>query len=329
MTPQLGFVRFGAAKLSIGFLPFTRRVCGGLALIAILAASSCAVRRTTRVPAAQAPLPALEASTTDLVGRINAQSAAIRTLNLTVDLAPTAGSVYSGVIKEYRDVRAFILAEKPAMIRMIGQAPVIRTNIFDMVSDGSEFRLYIPSQQKFIVGKTTFHRPAKNALESLRPQHILEALLIPPIDPARENYYREEETRSGRQYYVISVLEAAHQGEGVERVELALKRKIWFDRSTLDIARLELYGPEGGLVEDVRYSHYQDFPEVRYPTHIEVERPVEDYSLAITILDDPKFNQPIPPEKFELRKPANAQLVELGEERHSEEGTESEAARGH
>ena len=315
--------------MSIGFLPFTRRVWGRLALLAILlAAPACAVRRTTRVPTAQTPPPALEASTTDLVSRINAQSAAIRTLNLTVELAPTAGSVYSGVIKEYRDVKAFILVERPAMIRMIGQAPVIRTNIFDMVSDGSEFRLYIPSQQKFIVGKTTFHRPAKNALESLRPQYVLNALLVPPIDPARETYYREEENRSGRRHYVISVLEAPHQGEGVERVELTLKRKIWCDRSTLDITRLELYGPEGGLVEDVRYSHYQDFQGVRYSTHIEVERPVEDYSLAITILDDPKFNQPIPPEKFELRKPANAQLVELGEERHSEEGTEGEAERG-
>src|SRR5207249_333836 len=120
LTPRLGFVRLGAGKLSIGFLPFTRELRGGLALIAILlTASSCAVRRTTRVPVAQAPLPTLEASTTDLVGRINAQSAAIRTLNLTVDLAPTAGSVYSGVIKEYRDVRAFILVEKPGMIRMI------------------------------------------------------------------------------------------------------------------------------------------------------------------------------------------------------------------
>ena len=111
-------------------------------------------------------------------------------------------------------------------------------------------------------------------------------------------------------------------------VELALKRKIWFDRSTLDIARLELYGPEGSLVEDVNYSHCENFQRVRYPMHIELDRPVEEVSLAITILDDPKFNQPIPPEKFELRKPANAQLVELGEERHSEEGTEGEAARG-
>src|SRR5437870_3607276 len=278
LTPRLGFVRFGAVKLSIGFLPFTRRVWGRLALLAIfLTASSCAVRRTTRVPTAQAPPPALEASTTDLVSRINAQSAAIRTLNLTVELAPTAGSVYSGVIKEYRDVKAFILVERPAMIRMIGQAPVIRTNIFDMVSDGSEFRLYIPSQQKFIVGKTTFHRPAKNALESLRPQYVLNALLVPPIDPARETYYREEENRIGPRYYVINVLEAPHQGDGVEmvEVEVALKRKIWFDRSTLDIARLELYGPEGSLVEDVNYSHYQDFQGVRYPTHIELDRPVE------------------------------------------------------
>src|SRR5439155_10462906 len=240
LTPRLGFVRLGAGKLSIGFLPFTRRVCGGLALIAILlTASSCAVRRTTRVPAAQAPPPTLEASTADLVGRINAQSAAVRTLNLTVDLAPTAGSVYSGVIKEYHDVRGFILVEKPEMIRMIGQAPVVRTNIFDMVSNGQEFELYLPTKRKFIVGKTAFHRPAKNALESLRPQHILDALLVPNIDASAEKCFLREDEEGAHRYYVIEIVRVEPKGEA-----LSLKRELWFDRSTLELVRLQLYGPK-------------------------------------------------------------------------------------
>ncbi len=107
-------------------------------------------------------------------------------MTATVDLEPTTGSIYSGVIKEYHDVRGFILIQSPAMIRMQGQAPVVRTDIFDMVSNGEEFRLYIPPLQKFVVGKTAFRRPSKNSLENLRPQHILEALLIPPVDPSTE-----------------------------------------------------------------------------------------------------------------------------------------------
>ena len=278
----------------------------GLALLSVvLAATGCAVRRVTRVGPSQLPPPALEASAADLVAKVNARSEAIRTLVATVELEPTAGSVYSGVIKEYRDVRGFILLEKPAMIRMLGQAPVVRTTIFDMVSDGREFRLSIPPKQKFIVGKTDFHRPAKNSLENLRPQHILDALLVPSIEPAREKYFFEEAEEASRRYYVLSVLETGGEAE------LALRRKVWFDRSTLEVARLQLYGPQGAYIEDVRYSGYQDFQGVSYPAHIEITRPIEDYRLAITI-QKATFNQPIEAEKFELKKPDSAELVVLG-----------------
>ena len=278
----------------------------GLALLfVILAAPGCAVRRVTRVEPSQLPPPALEASAADLVAKVNARSEAIRTLVATVELEPTAGSVYSGVIKEYRDVRGFILLEKPAMIRMLGQAPVVRTTILDMVSDGREFRLSIPPKQKFIVGKTDFHRPAKNSLENLRPQHILDALLVPSIEAAHEKCIFEEAEEASRQYYVLSVLEAGWKGE------LALRRKVWFDRSTLEVARLQLYGPQGAYIEDVRYAAYQDFQGVSYPALIEITRPIEDYRLAITI-QKATFNQPIEAEKFELKKPDSAELVVLG-----------------
>ena len=284
----------------------SKPVWGGLAAaVMLLTASGCAVRRTVQVHPAQLPPPGREASAADLLAQVNAQSEAIRTLTATVDLAPTAGSVYSGVIKEYRDVKGFILLEKPALIRMIGQAPVVRTNIFDMVSDGEQFRLYIPPKQKFIVGKTAFRRPAKNALENLRPQHILEALLIPPIDPAHEKFVSEEAEDGAKRYYVVTVFDPGADGA------LILKRKVWFDRSSLEIARLQLYGPGGAYIEDVQYSDYRDFGGVHYPARIDVRRPIEDYRLAITI-EKATFNQPIPPEKFELKKPDNAQLVELG-----------------
>lgn len=270
----------------------------------LLTASGCAVRRTTRIQASQLPPPAQEASLEELVARLNAQSEAIRTLTATVDLEPTAGSVYSGVIKEYRDVKGFILVEKPAMIRMIGQAPVVRTNIFDMVSDGEEFRLYIPPKQKFIVGKTAFRRPAKNALENLRPQHILDALLIPSIDPAHDQVVQEEAEEGARRFYVLTVLESG--GEATLRI----KRKVWFDRSNLEIVRLQLYGARGVYLENVQYADSRDFQGVHYPTRIQVSRPIEDYRLTITVLKA-TFNEPIAPEKFDLKKPESAQLVEL------------------
>ncbi len=282
-----------------------------LLLSVLVAASGCAVRRTTRIQTSQLPPPAREASVTELIGQLNARSAAIRTITATVDFEPTAGSVYSGVIKEYHDVKGFILVEKPAMIRMIGQAPIVRSNIFDMVSDGVEFRLYIPPKRKFIVGKTDFRRPAKNALENLRPQHILDALLIPPIDPEREKPILEEAEEGAHRYYVVSVVEPGEDGS------LELERKIWFDRASLEIVRLQLYAPGGVYLEDVRYTGYQDFGGVRYPARIQLARPIEDYRLAINILKA-TFNEPISPEKFELQKPDGADLVKLGATRQAE-----------
>ena len=287
-----------------GHLIKSGKFLAGPALAAtLLLTSGCLVRRETRVQPSQLPPPAREASLADLIAKLDARSRDVRTLNATVDLQPTAGSIYSGVIKEYQDVRGFILAERPAMIRVLGQAPVVRTDIFDMVSNGEEFRLNIPPLQKFIVGKTNFCRPAKNSLENLRPQHILEALLVPPLDASHEKWFLEEAEEGGHRFYAVTVVEPADE-------ELRPKRKAWFDRTNLELVRMQFYESDGFYVEDVQYSGYQDFQGTSYPSHIEVTRPIEDYRLAITILKA-TFNQPIELEKFILNKPEGVQLVDL------------------
>jgi hypothetical protein len=269
----------------------------------LLVTSGCLVRRETRVQPSQLPRPTLEASIADLVARLNSTSGSIRTLTATVDLEPTVGSIYSGIIKRYQDVNGFILIERPALIRIVGQAPVVRTNIFDMVSSGEEFRLYIPPAQKFIVGKTNFRRAAKNSLENLRPQHILEALLVPALHASSEKWFSEEAEEGTRRFYVLTIVEPSQK-------ELRLERKAWFDRADLRLARMQFYESEGVYTEDVHYSDYHNFEGISYPSHIEVERPIEDYRLVITILKA-TFNQPIEAAKFILNKPEGAQLVDL------------------
>jgi len=277
----------------------------GVVLVAVmLSAPGCLVRHETRIRPAELPPPAQDATLADLVSKINSQGEAIHTLTATVDLEPTAGSVYSGIIREYHDVRGFILVDRPSTIRIFGLAPVVMTKVFDMVSNGEDFRLYIPPKQKFIVGKTSFHRPAKNALENLRPQHILQALVVPPIDAEHEKCILEEAEDGAHRYYVVIVV-APEAGDA-----LTLRRKVWFDRADLRIARVQFYEMAGTYTEDVRYASYQDFQGIQYPAHLDVKRPAEDYELAIT-LEKCTFNQPIPAEKFELPQPPGTQLVEL------------------
>jgi hypothetical protein len=271
---------------------------------AVLLGTSCAVKRTTKVaPAAVAP-PPVETSADALAAKLQKESQSIRTISATVDLEPTTGSVYSGLIREYHDVRAFILIEAPDHIRMAGQAPVVRTSIFDMASDGKQFEVSIPPKQKFIIGSVQAAANSKNSIENLRPKHILDALLVPPADPSTEKYFLNQERQDARIYDVLNIVSS--QGDG-----LALKRRVWFDASTLDLARIEFYDSKGALIEDVRYATDQDYQGVRYPSHIELDRPMENYSLGITI-EKATFNQPITADKFELQKPANAEEIKVG-----------------
>lgn len=285
----------------------TAKAVSGLVLFAVLAAAAgCTVRKETHVhPPGQAPA-ALNADLADLTSKINSWGGSIQTLLATVDLEPTAGSVYSGVIKEYHDVKGFILLQKPATLRMVGQAPVVRTTIFDMVSTGEEFRLNLPTKQKFIVGKTNSRHPAKNALENLRPQHILQALLVPPIAAKEEVTFREsvDDRSRAQRFYVVTVIEP-FSGK-----QVVLKRKIWFDRADLALSRVQFFDAEGTCTEDVRYSNYQDFSGVRYPAKISLERPGDDYDLTINI-EKATFNGPLGPEKFGLKQPAGSQLIDL------------------
>src|SRR3989441_12205154 len=133
------------------------RLGKGCLLLTTLAAisSGCegrAVKGHTVVPPAQIPV-AKDATREELLEAYNLIARSIKTLNATVELKPTAGSQYSGVIDEYHEVKAFLLAARPAEVRMIGQAPVIGTTVFDMASDGETFRVSIPSKNKFLVDR--------------------------------------------------------------------------------------------------------------------------------------------------------------------------------
>ncbi len=279
------------------------------ALVGVFGAIGCAVKKTSHVAPAAVPPAPVPASAGDLLARLDTQHDAIKTLSATVELDPTTGSVYSGVIKQYHDVRAFILLQSPADIRMIGQAPVVRTTIFDMSSDGKEFHVWVPTKNKFIVGSTEASVPAKNSLENLRPQHILDALIPPSGSSSNDQYFVNQERESERIYYVLSFVT---QGAGAGSADrLTLLRKVWFDASTLELVRVQFYSPQGAPVEDVRYSAYQDYGGVRYPSHIDLSRPAEDYSLGMTI-EKATFNQPIPADKFVLTKPANAEEIHVG-----------------
>src|SRR5919198_386098 len=121
-------------------------VPAALALIPGLFSSSCLISRRAILrhgkPAGAAQT--LLSSTRDgLNSRIANLYNAISSFQATVEMTPSIGSVYKGEITEIKDVRAYVLFRKPAEIRIIGQLPVVRTKAFDMVSDGTDFKVHL------------------------------------------------------------------------------------------------------------------------------------------------------------------------------------------
>ena len=257
-----------------------------------------------------------DATQEELLEKYNALAAGVKALNATVELKPTAGSKYSGVIEEYHEVKAFLLAERPAKVRMIGQVPVIGKTVFDMASDGETFRVSIPSKNKFLVGPVSLDRMSEKPIENLRPQHLLDALLWPEIRKEEAVLFEEFNDESAR-YYILTVLRGGYRTE--------VLRKIWFDRANLEVARLQHFGPKGALLSDIRFADWRptDAPTqtngaaagnggAQFPRAIRIERPHDDYQLDLQV-SKIVLNEDLPTERFDLQQPAGSELVHVEE----------------
>src|SRR5277367_6016178 len=269
--------------------PRIEAVCK-LVLVAAVAgfvwACNTKVKQTTVVPPAARPV-VKDATQDELLERYNSFARNLKSVNATVELKPTAGTKYSGVIDEYHEVKAFLLASRPWNIRMIGQVPVVGKTVFDMASDGKTFEVSIPPKNKFLTGPVALERTSSKPIENLRPQHLLEALLWPEIrkeEPVLMEEFNDETAR----YYVLTVLRGGYRTE--------ILRKIWFDRADLQVARLESYGPKGVLLSDVHVSDWQalvgdqEHPApapadgvTMFPRAVRIDRPHDDYRLDLQL----------------------------------------------
>src|SRR5579863_897122 len=199
--------------------------------------SSCLVRR--RVVTRQGKhdtRPLLNAAKDDLTTRIRNLFEPIRSFTSTFDMTPSLGSVYKGEISEFPAVRGYVLFRKPDDIRIIGLDPVIHTRAFDMVSMGQEFRVSLPSKNRFIQGRNDAPTESKNKIENLRPAAFLHAMLIFPPDPATEVAVLEDDTDEDHAFYVLLIL---------SKDPLRLDRAIYFDRLTLQILRQKAFDQNG------------------------------------------------------------------------------------
>ena len=270
--------------------------------------------RTRPVEETYSKVPLKESSQAALIESINQQAQKIQSLQATVDIDTSVGGAKKGQVTDYKEIRGYVLARKPAMLHMIGLLPIVRTTAFDMVSDGQQFKLWIPPKNRFVVGNDeTETRNPDQPMENIRPKDIYDALLIRPIDSQSEIAVLENGDEILHDAKGHRVLQGDYELVVIRKDDdrgWRLARKIVFSRVDLLPHREYIYDKQGNLVTDARYANYKDWDEVSFPSRIEISRPQEEYDITLNILKL-EINKPLRDDQFALEQPPGAEVVRL------------------
>jgi len=293
------------------YRPYRRVISLLLLLTATLSLTGC-LFRTRIIDRHLSDRPLKTATQQQLIAYVNDQAAKIQSMQATVDIDSSAGDPKNGRITDYKEIRGYVLARKPALLRMKGLMPVVRNTAFDMVSNGQEFKVWIPSRNKFVMGSNNNdnYQPDKR-LENLRPQYIYDAVLLPDIGPdeiaVMENGYEtvldSKKHRAEQPDYELAVIRRGTEG-------WYLSRRIEFSRTDLLPHRQRIYDQQGNVATDVHYQNYKDFDGITFPSTIAIERQRENYDITLNMVKL-EINKTLTDDQFALEQPLGAEVVHL------------------
>jgi len=248
----------------------------------------------------------LTSTAEDLNSRISTTYNATHSFETTSDMTARTGSVYrSFSVTEYgQTVTAFILFRKAETIRILGRYPVLGT-VFDMTSTGPDFKLSLPTKNLFVTGTESTPSVSTNALENLRPNALLAAILIRPADLVTERIHIEDDTDVDHSWYI---LQFTRKGPGDTDLP---DRSVWFDRLDLRAIRQRIFDNDGLIVSDTKYDKWQPYDGVLFPKHIDASFKKDGYGVVINT-NAVKMNSEPGDEKFAQEQPAGSTLKVLG-----------------
>ena len=243
--------------------------------------------------------PALNATKEQLIERVRQTSDPIRSFVMRVDLSPSVLDPSQASVKDYATVGAYILFRKPEDIRILGQEPVIGGTLFDMASNGREFRVSIPRKKLFIIGSSNAPATSQNKLENLRPDAFLASLVIFAPDPTTDFTVVENDTE--RALYILLIIRRYQD-------QFLLTRDIYFDGHTLQITRQKTFDKSGVITSDTRYSDWKNHGGVSFPSEIDIQRPQDNYQVQLNLVSIRVNGTDVSEEKFVLQQPTDAQV---------------------
>ena len=284
----------------------------------VLFISGCnVVKKESKTPTL---LKTEEATQAELVNEVN-RFARVGSMRAKMDLKFEDNSFAQFGSKEvYRSADGEVVVQRPASIYLKVQVPVIKSDVAQMTSDGTKFRVAILQDggsgkyKKFVKGTNDadYSKLQKdlnasegamsddlkknvNAFANLRPQHFTDAVLVRPIDDqhlyAQSTTYQIEEDVTqnkksplrivNRGYYLLDEFRRG------DNQELKITRRFWFDRvGGIRLARQQIFDGKGEIESDIVYGREGALTATgeyaRLPLQILVTRPQDKYSMRLT-----------------------------------------------
>lgn len=289
-------------------------------LLFSLAITGC-YKTTRAVQQTTAPTLVRDATVADLVKQLNGNYDAIQSFNAAITIAASTGGGRTGKVTDYTSFKGYILMRKPRDLRVILQVPAFGSVAMDMVSDGQNFKLIIPIQNKARIGTDEVKVPSKNSLENLRPGIFFDSILLKRVadDEAVSLTNSERPLTPDPHTHVIPIEpdydlailghQKAASTDAASNI-LITRRVIHYSRQTLLPYKQDIYDETGKIVTTVNYSDYKPYGEIQFPSEIDITRPFDEYALKITVTKLTP-NKPLDDEQFHLEIPAGMTIQNM------------------
>lgn len=293
-------------------------------LLALTPALTGCLVHTHSVLKTRPPDIVLSTSLDHLLDQVSERYDSVKSMTSTVQLNACTGGATTGLVKCYPTFSGYIVLGKPESIDFILLVPVFGGDALHMVSDGKTFKMLIPHDDCAITGSDVVTNSAQKGLYSLRPDMILDSLLIQGLEDDQDvAMTQDSRTLPDPKTHKDVIeepdynLEFLSQSKG--HVENTL-RVIHIGRTTLLPYQQDIYNADGKVATQATYSNYQKFGDIIFPKRIVISRPLDELTLTITItkatfnqdLSDDQFNLVIPPttaHMVNMDDPASASIT--------------------
>lgn len=283
-------------------------------LISLVPALTGCLTHTRIVPRTHLAEMVIGTSLDQLVKQVNTQYDAIHTFKATVEIAATTGGSLQGHVTEYPSFSGYIFMRKPEDLRVILLVPVLRNQAMDMVSDGKSWKLWIPPRNRAMEGTSQVTEPSKNGFENLRPAVFFNSLFIRGMDPDEiaslttdirivQDPKKKKDLIEEPDYELQILSQPQGQVAHTHRV-------IHISRTDLEPFQQDIYDADGKVVTQAVYSNYQKYGDISFPSKIVITRPLDQYSLTVTITKL-TLNQPMDNDQFDMKIPDNVPIQHM------------------